>query len=355
MKNKLIILNIALLLFFSSCSVNNSKQERSFQIIDSLGREVFFENYPERIVISGIQTPMLIDFYYLFPGAGEKLFAVENRVQTTREFILLIDPSIEKKMMLEKGAGVEQIAPLKPDLILMKDVMRDTVGKKLEEIGQNVVYLNFETIQRIQNDILILGKILNQVSRAEEINSQISLKMQEATEIVGGLSKKPTVLILQYSVQSGEPVFKVPSSDWLQTEMVEKAGGIPIWKDEIFTDNWSVITLEQIAAWDADYVFIVDYTGNPQKDILGLQNDPFWKELKATQNQKLMPFPKDHLSWDQPDPRWILGFSWLVEKLNPTERDLFSNNSTTLEFFTQYFGLSEEIFNKYIAPVMIVQ
>ena len=360
MLTKRILMGIIIVLQLSGCISTSIKEipaesiQNNILITDSLNREVKLPKYPERILITGLQTPMLINFFYLFPEAGGKLLAVENRVQTTKEFINILDNSIATKMILEKGAGAEQIAPLNPDLIIMKDIMRDTVGIKLEELEFSVVYLNFETIERIKKDISILGEILNSQKRANEIISQIEKETVKISRQVSGIGLKPTVLLLQYSAQGGENVFKVPPAHWLQTVMIEEAGGIPVWKDLNGSAGWNIITIDQIAAWNAEFIFLVDYSGDPREDVNNLIKNPVWNSLKATGLGQFIPFPKDHLSWDQPDPRWILGLSWLAEKLHPELKDIYDEEKTLSNFFMFYYGLPEKVINEKIISISIV-
>lgn len=357
---KRILLDVFIIVNLVACNTSPTQKvpaesnQPKLLITDSLNREVILENYPERIVITGLQTPMLIDFFYLFPGAGNKLLAVENRVQTTKEFINVLDTNIAEKMILEKGAGAEQIAPLKPDMILMKDIMRDSIGVKLEELGFIVVYLNFETVDRIKKDIHILGEILNSQTRADEIIARIEKVAADISKQVTSVDSKPSVLLLQYSAQGGEDVYKVPPAHWLQTVMIEEAGGIPVWKELDVSVGWNIITIDQIAAWNAEFIFLVDYSGNPREDVGNLEKKPVWNSLEATRLGKFLPFPKDHLSWDQPDPRWILGFSWLAEKLHPELKDIYDEENALTDFFMFYYGLQEKLINEKIIPIAVV-
>ena len=50
---------------------------------------------------------------------------------------------------------------------------------------------------------------------------------------------KPTVLILQAESEDQKYIFRVPPANWLQTDMVERAGGIPVWKDANLAGGWT--------------------------------------------------------------------------------------------------------------------
>ena len=73
MKNK--ILGILICCLLVSCIDTPSNETTQFVVTDALEREIEFSDYPERIVIAGKQTPMLANFFYLFPSKVENLLA----------------------------------------------------------------------------------------------------------------------------------------------------------------------------------------------------------------------------------------------------------------------------------------
>jgi iron complex transport system substrate-binding protein len=126
------------------------------------------------------------------------------------------------------------------------------------------------------------------------------------------------------------------------------AGGEPVWADANPTKGWTQVTLEQIAAWDADQIFIISYLKPAPEVVDGLQSDPNWSALRAVQEGQLYAFPADFYSWDQPDPRWILGLTWLAGKLYP---DLCPSLDITAEaqnFYQTLYGLDEASVQKIV-------
>jgi len=68
-------------------------------------------------------------------------------------------------------------------------------------------------------------------------------------------SERPSVLVLQYSEDGGEISFKVPPASYLQTTMVQNAGGNPTWLDvDGGADGWIQVGLEQIAVWNPEVI-----------------------------------------------------------------------------------------------------
>ncbi len=94
-----------------------------------------------------------------------------------------------------------------------------------------------------------------------------------------------------------------------------------------------MVTLEQIAAWAPDQVYVIDYFGDPTQAAEKLRADPVARNLRAVQTGQVFGFPKDTYSWDQPDSRWILGLQWLASHIHP---DRFADLDILQEFTTFY-------------------
>jgi iron complex transport system substrate-binding protein len=349
---KLLPIFIVFTLFFSSCSNLVSAANMKRTITDGLGRQVVIKSELSRIVIVAKQAPMLINFLYLFKTASQKLLALEKRAQTPEDYLKLVDPNIEKKYLLEKGASAEQIVPLNPDVVILKSSMRNTIGKPLEDLSIPVVYVEFENVDQIYRDIRVLANILNEPKRGEEIiaNYQTIFQQIQQKVLSNSNSKNPSVLILQAVATDQKYVFSIPAANWLQTDLVEKAGGMPVWKESNQSGGWTDVNMEQISVWDADMVFIVNYQGNAPEIVLKLKNDQIWQNLKSVKNGNIFAFPYDYLSWDQPDPRWILGYGWLAYKLNPQKFSGLEMESLIINFYENFFLMNETTIQEKIIP-----
>jgi iron complex transport system substrate-binding protein len=349
---KIIPLLIVFVWLISSCSGINSSSDSQNTIIDALGRQVNLKSEPSRIVIVGKQAPMLTNFLYLFQTADQKLIALEKRSQSTEDYLKLVDANIEEKYLLEKGAGAEQIVPLNPDVVILKSSMRDTIGKPMEDLSIPVIYVEFENIDQIYRDIRILAETLNEKQRGEEIISNYQKYYQQIRDNLNKNNdvKKPSVLILQAVSLDQKYAFSVPAANWLQTDLVERAGGLPVWKEANLAGGWTEINMEQISKWDPDLVYIVNYQGLAPEIVNNLKNDEIWKNLKAVKDNQVFAFAYDFLSWDQPDPRWILGYGWMAFRQNPQNISAAEIHSLVDNFYDKFFGLGKSVFSEKINP-----
>jgi iron complex transport system substrate-binding protein len=256
--------------------------------------------------------------------------------------------------LLDKNAAAEQIAPLTPDLVVLKTYMKESLGDSLEAIGIPVIYLDLETPDQFYADLRTIGQVLGNPERADELVGFYQATDESVKEIVDGIAEteKPSVLLLQYSKDGDNIAFEVPPTEWLQTILVENAGGNPVW-DETTTDGgWTIVTLEQIAVWNPDIIFIVDYSGGAVEVVQSLKADTNWTSLDAIKNSQVYAFPADYFSWDQPDPRWILGELWLVTKIHPTQFSSVDINDEFTNFYKSYYGLDDTTITEKILPLL---
>ncbi len=325
------------------------EEKTGLTVTDALGREVVLPAAPQRIIITGRALFMIADAAYLFPGAAEKIVGLGDASQGSRNFIQLIDPAYAQKQTLDRDAGAEQIAALQPDLVLLKSYLAESVGAPIEALGIPVVYIDFETPEQYVRDLAILGKVFGDEARAAEVIAFYQTKIDAIARTVRDAAR-PRVLMLYYNDRDGNVAFNVPPLNWMQTQMAQMAGGEPVWADANPGRGWTQVTLEQIAAWDADQIFVISYFKDPVEVTSGLKADPNWQAIRAVRAGRLYAFPGDLYSWDQPDPRWLLGLTWLAGKLHP---DLFPDLDITAaakEFYAVLYGLDAAFVEQHILP-----
>jgi iron complex transport system substrate-binding protein len=323
-------------------------------VTDALGRAVEFTTLPQRIVVAGKATPLLVNSIFLFPEAIEKVISYENRGQSKTDFIRTVFPTMNSASLLAKDAGPEQIAPLNPDLVIMKTYMQEKLGTPLEALGIKVVYLDLETPEKFYSDLRTIGQVLGNSARAEELVTIYQKNDRTISDALVGLSEteKPSVLMLQYSNTGGVIAFSIPPANWLQTILVENAGGKAIWKETPTTGGWTVVTLEQIAAWNPNIIILVDYKGKAVDVVAQLKTDPTWQSLDAIKNNKLFAFPMDFLSWDQPDSRWSLGELWLATKIHPDKFTSIKILDEVTAFYKTHYGLDDATITEKVLPLL---
>jgi iron complex transport system substrate-binding protein len=307
---------------------------------------------PQRIVIAGRSSLTIVNTLYLFPEASERLVGLVVGQQPVGDFISLVDSAWDEKTILAVDAGPEQIAPLQPDVVLLRSFMADSLGRSLEELDIPVMTLDLETPEQYFRDVAVLGRLLDNTARAEEIRTFYQSRLdliQPAVEELG-TDQKPRVLLVQYSDQGGDVALNVPSASWLQTAEVERAGGTPVWKEAAPGGGWTVVNFEQIAAWDPGRILVVSYKTDSAEVVAKLKADPQWQTLQAVDSGAIYGFPADIFSWDQPDPRWILGVTWLAAKTHPDRFPDLDLEREVITFYSQMYGMDQAAVETSILP-----
>jgi len=326
----------------------------SITVTDALNRTVTFATPPHKIVLAGKALFMVADAIYLFPEAGPNIAALGPTNQGISNFIPMIDSTFSAKISLDSSAGAEQIAAIQPDLVIMKSMNAEKLGTLLEALNIPVIYLDFETPEQYQRDLATLGQLFQNPAQAEKIAAFYQGKVDSITQTLSGLTddQKPRTLLIYYSDKESTIAFNVPPMSWMQTLMIQTAGGRPVWEDANLGGGWTIVNVEQIANWNPDVVFIVSYFKPVNEVVDLLKADPNWQLLDAVKNDKIYGFATDVYSWDQPDTRWVLGLTWVAGKLHP---DLFPGLDVVAEaktFYKELYGMDDASFETNIQPIL---
>lgn len=321
-----------------------AKAASALRVTDAAGRTVELARPPQRIVVVGHGPYMGLDLLYMFPGASRRLVGMEKKGSAASDFVPLLDPTFAEKTVLQ-NPGPEQIATLRPDLVLAKSAVLEATGIALGEIHVPVVYLGLETPGQFYQDVANVGVLLGQPDRAREITAYYQERVARIRAGWQGVraTDRPRVLLVEYAERGGAAAVRVPAKPRMQTQEVETAGGRPVWLDSAAPGSgWTVANLEQIARWDPDQIILVVwYTLDPAKVLATLKADPQWRGLRAVRNGALRAFPSDVYGWDTPDPRWLLGMTWLAKTLHPERFKSLDVAAEVRDFYRTLYGMDE--------------
>ena len=199
----------------------------AIQIVDAAGRTVEFASIPQRIVVVGRGPYMALHLLYMFPEARERLVGTEKKGTSASDFLPFVDATFEDKTMLASNPGPEQIAALKPDVVIMKGITAEQMSDSLGKVGIPVVYVGLETPEQFFADVRNMGTLLGNEPRATEIVDYYHSQIARVTEATEGIAAgdRPEVLLVEYSDRGGKVAVQVPAASWMQTIEVESAGG----------------------------------------------------------------------------------------------------------------------------------
>lgn len=316
-----------------------------------LASVAFAEPLPSRIVLGGKAVVLAADAVYLFPEARRHIVAVAKADQGLGAFLAALDPAFGAKAQIDRAAGAEAYAALGSDLVIMKSSNRKSVGPGLDAIGIPQLYLDLETPEDYFRELGLLGKVFGDEARAIELITYYRESYERVLSAVETLptAERPKVLVLQAQSAAGGS-FEVPPASWMQTLMVERAGGIAVWKDANPGSGWAKVGPEQIAAWNPDIILVISYNEKASAVAASLRSDPRFSGLFAAKSARIFGFPQDFYSWDQPDVRWILGFQWAAARIHPARFAGLDMRKEAQRFYAFCYGLDAAAFSTLVAP-----
>lgn len=346
MLSLLLILVLAIVPLLSRGSVESESKRISLQAVDANGRTVTLDAEPRRVIVAGKSALMPADAFFMFPEADAMILAMSKTDQGLGDFYNLISPKIRDSKRLAQNASAEEIARYAPDLVLLKSSNFEGTANKLDQLGIVNFTMELESAEAWNSELLQLGKLLGKEERAQELVELYVKRNQMVRERIETLDheKLPTVLVLQFSVVDGTTAFEVCPDSWIQTQMVETAGGVPVWTDSGLASNaWSKVSFEQIAAWNPDFIYIVSYKTPADKFLEAIYSDFTWKSLRSTQSRQIKAMPSDLVSFAQPDSRWILALQWMAANLHPALFPGFDMQSEVASFYRDFYHLEDHL------------
>lgn len=308
---------------------------------DALGRMVTLDDIPERIAVVGKATTIVADGVYLFAEARNSVIALGKTDQGLGDFYTHLAPDIPADKRTSHNAGAEEVAALKPDLVLIKSYLFEGLGKQLEMLGIPVFTVSLESPEDYISEIEQMGLLFNERERSLEIINFYERHLDFIQARTDDVDPK-RVLLLYASTRDGVTAFQTAPNEWMQTFMTREAGAVPVWEDSNLTSGWQKVGIEQIAAWDPEYIYIISYRSPAPEFVEMIESDPIWQQLTAFKQGNIKPFPGDYHNWAQPDTRWILGLSYLAADLHPNQFPELSIPSMVRDFYRELYQITDE-------------
>ena len=272
-----------------------------FVFTDDLGREVKLSGPPMKIVTL---VPTNTQIVYAV-GAGEKIVGVSRFDEFPQELIDRVRDATVTTVGGGYDPSIERIVTLDPDIILAngQSQVSSKPIERLRELGYEVAGMNPLDIDGVIENILLIGRMMDEVQRAEEIVQEMR-NIIESVELKTAGASKPKVYIENWH----DPIFTVgPGS--IQDEMINRAGGINIFSD--LPKGSAQIGAESVISRNPDIII----SFNDQK--IGLEvitNRPGWNNINAVENNRVYLMDPQEGS---PNPRIANSLLKMAELIHP--------------------------------------
>lgn len=294
-------------------------------VTDQAGREVSLEAPAERIV----SCYYLVTASLLTLGQKDKIVGIEMKADT-RELYKLCAPEFLELPGVGSGkeTNIEAIAALEPDLVLLPNKQVEAADT-LADLGIPTAVVEPETYEAFNELLAMLGKLCGCEQEAEELIAYYDGVVDRVTALTKD-AQRPCVYLCGSASH-----LRACTGGMYQREMIEMAGGTCV-SAQLEGASWADISAEQLAAWDPEVIFAVQYAEYALDDI---RNDAALSGLKAVTEDRLYLVPSPIEAWDYPQPSSILGLLWMTHILHPELMGEEDYVKEARQFYQTYFGI----------------
>jgi iron complex transport system substrate-binding protein len=223
------IMVIGIALSAVACSTEDATNG-SIQVTDQLGRAVFLNGTPQRIIsLAPANTEILFEL-----GLGDKIVGVTSYCNYPAE-------ALEKEMVGGFSTpDIEKIIALDPDVIFVAPIHEAEVIPQLENLGLTVIALTPETIDETYDAIELVGTVTGAQEASASLIEDMRSSINDVTSLVANLSdeERPTVFYIVWH----DPLMTA-GGDTLPGQLIELAGGNNIFAN---LSDYPTISIESL-------------------------------------------------------------------------------------------------------------
>jgi iron complex transport system substrate-binding protein len=202
----------------------------------------------------------------------------------------------------------------------------------LAALGVPIIRYQGETIAALKQSIQLTGQALGGTA-AGRANALVTYVDQQLAGVKAISAAAPATARKRVFV-SGTTPLKTAGKDMLQSEMVQAAGGVNVAAD--LAGYWPEVNLEQVAAWNPEVIFVVQYKGTSVETIT---QNPQWAGVDAVKKGQVFLLPRYLGPWDTPVPESILGIVWMTGKLYPDSALVKECPARVANFYRTFYNL----------------
>ncbi len=305
MFRKLTFAFVALMFLLSACGsvLTATPTAAPINLTDGLGRAVKLSQPAQHIVS-------------LAPSNTEILFAIGAGSQVAGRDMFSDYPEAAKSLPDVGGSmgnySLEQIAALKPDLVLAAEINTPEQVKALENLGLRVYYLsNPKTLDDLYANLEIVAKLTGHESDAAKLVTSLKTRVAAVDAKIAPISARPTVF---YEIDASDPAKPYSAGPGTFVDLlITRAGGANFATLAGIKDAYPQVSLEQVVSANPTIILLGDalYGTTPES----VAQRPGWDKIAAVQNKQVFAFDDNLVS--RPGPRLVEGLEALAKLLHP--------------------------------------
>lgn len=269
------------------------------EVIDALNTTLRFYTPPERIVS-------------LAPSITEILFAVNmsNALVGMDDYSdyppEMLNMSIERVGGPYSGISTEKIVNLSADLVIAAKINPISTIEQLRKVNITVLATESKTIDEIMNNLLLIGRVGNNLAIAENLTENMSSRIDKVKKFSSSLasSRKPSLFYVVWY-----PDLWTPGEGTFAHDLMKLAGGKNVAEAG---SGWYIMSKEVLISKDPDVIICSGMGGYGATVCSQIRNDTVLSKLRAVKNNKMYVVPDSNIV-ERPGPRIVSGLEFFYE------------------------------------------
>ena len=322
-------------------------QSGTHMVTDTTGAEVEVPNGVNRVVI--ISTLPLASVYCMVVEGGEKLVGLTPSSLSTAKNSMLIEvaPGLadaSTDFAVGDTVNVEEVMTLQPDVVFYNannqgdtEAAAQLATLGVACLGVNPTLQGGDTVETFNAWITLLGDVLGETERAEEIiayGRDIQELVAERTATLTEGEKKSALIVANYTSNAIMAAGTTFGQYWLSA-----IGAINVATE--LTQPLNPVNLEQIYAWNPDVLFLNSFSAFSASDILNSTavEGQDWSGLTAVQGGEVYKVPLGMYYWFAPCSDSPLALLWFAKTLYPELYADIDMDATVKDYYSRFYGL----------------
>ncbi len=256
-------------------------------VTDQMGREVIFEDVPQRIIS-------------LSPSNTEVVFALglADRVVGVTDYCNYPPEALEKDVVGGFSTpSIERIVELEPELILASTIHEEEVTR-LEGLGLPVLVVESSMLIDLYKSISLIAEVTGIADDGEALIESMQKRIYAVESVVAGIDPEDQVRVY-YEVYS-DPLMSAGKGAFIN-EIISLAGGVNIFGD--IDENYPTISAEVVAERQPEIILFPDYHGTADFVLDSMTDRPGWESIPAVRENRVYAISDD--AFARPGPRVV--------------------------------------------------
>lgn len=286
-----------------STEENGAEKSENIELEDLQGNEIKLKQAPEKII--SLTAGDLNTIYALGAEAVGRP-VIRGKISEQLEKIEEVGTS--------NDVNIEKIVSLNPDVVIAHPQLNKEAIPTLEDTGIDVIQTGANSIDGVKQSIELIGTLVNQEDKANEIVSHINEKLNELKE-----EKSVELRTLVVFGVAGNWMAALPDS--LSGNLLEAVGHFNIARDypklERFP-QYAQLDSEKIVQADPEVILFI--TPGPFEEAVTafsteMEKNPAWNNIQAVKNNHFINLPNE-LFGANPGSDIIQSLDYLAKEMN---------------------------------------